>query len=318
MLSEISSKGVYVIAFSGGADSRYLLEKFLEKIEEKFLEKSQIIVAHYNHNIRAEESLRDQDFCREISQKNGLIFETKTREISGENNAKLSENTARNLRYAFLESVRQKYFANWIVTAHHKDDQAETIFLQFLRGGGVNAMTGMKEFSEDRKVFRPLLKIQKFEILDFLSEKKLDFVEDSTNTESDYTRNFLRNEVFPLIDQKFPDFSRRIAEKSSYFQNIQTHFEQEAEKFLEKNNFQKGVLRQKFLEKSSAVQFEIIKSLLAPDFCSESIFREISGFFKTAQSGKKFLLKNHTFQIFGENVFVEKIKPQATEKKAEK
>ena len=114
----------------------------------------------------------------------------------------------------------------------------------------------------------------------------------------------MRNEIFPLINQKFPNFSQRIAQKSEYFQVLQDDFEGESQKFLEKNDFTKGVIRENFLELSSAVQFEVIKTCIAPKFCDQKIFSEISGFIKNSDSGKKFLLKNTQFEVFGEKVWM--------------
>ena len=311
---EISSQDTIILAFSGGADSRYLLEKFLENIDSGVTKKEQVIIAHFNHHMREDEedakmgkseATRDAEFSEEISGKFGLRFELgHWNHLNPENSIKISENSARNARYDFLEKIRQKYSAKYIVTAHHQDDQAETIFLQFLRGGGVNALTGMRKISEERNVYRPLLEISKQKILKFLKEKKIEFVEDSSNAESVFTRNFLRNDIFPLLEKKFSGFSARIAEKSEYFQILQNEFERSAQKFLEQNDFEKGILRAKFLELSSAVQFEVIKKSIAPKFCDQKLFSEISGFIQNSDSGKKFLLKNFCFEVFGERVWM--------------
>ena len=303
-------KGTYIIAFSGGADSRYLLDFFLEKVDQNILAKKNLVLAHYNHNLRGEESKRDQNFSRDIAKKFGLIFETKTRDFRQEEDEnKLSENEARNFRYLFLEEVRQKYSADWIATGHHKDDQAETIFLQFLRGGGVNALSGMKEFSEERRIFRPLLGISKKDITRVLLSKNIHFCEDSTNAESKFTRNFLRNEVFPLLETRYPNFSQRIAEKSSYFEGLQCEFETSAHVFCAENDFfsTQGVSRTKFLNLFSAVQFEVIKKLIFPKFCDHKIFITIQNFLKNSDSGKKFEVKGVRFQVFGESIFCEKL-----------
>lgn len=301
MMSEISGSGKYVIAFSGGADSRYLLEKFLEKIAHNILSKQQVIVAHFNHNLRAEESMRDQKFSSEISQQNGLIFETKTW-----TDTHFSENSARNARYNFLEEIRKKYNADWVVTAHHQDDQAETVFLQFMRGGGVNALSGMQKFSPNRKIFRPLLPISKAEILQELSQKNIRFVEDSSNAESYFTRNFLRNEIFPQLEKKFPKFAQRLADKTCMFQEMQKDFESLAQNFFDTASIVSGAphfSRKKFLNLISPVQFEVVKKIIAPKFCDQKIFLLLRDFIQSASSGKKFQTQSVTVQVFGENFF---------------
>jgi tRNA(Ile)-lysidine synthase len=315
-------KGVnFVIAFSGGADSRYLLEKILEEVGQKKIQKKNIIVAHYNHALRGGESDRDEEFSRKISEQFGLIFESERREDKSEKKTEkllekrekehLSEEQARNLRYFFLEKIRKKYDAQCIVTAHHKDDQAETVFLQFLRGGGINALSGMKTFCDERKLFRPLLTISKQKIVHELFQKKIDFCEDSTNAESNFTRNFLRNEVFPLLEQKFSGFSARLADKSGYFAQLQYEFEVHAQAFLqEKFPEKKGVRsgeREVFLNLLSPVRFEVIKKIIFPKFCDEKFFSQVEDFLKNASSGKKLEIKTGFFQCFGEKVFFEKI-----------
>ena len=302
IFSELHCHDRVIIAFSGGADSRYLLEKISEACDDRKLEKKNVTVAHFNHHLRGDESQRDAGFSQKISEELGFCFELGHWEKK--DGEKISENSARNVRYTFLEKIREQYSAKYILTAHHKDDQAETVFLQFLRGGGVNALTGMKKISEEGSLYRPLLDISKSEILAFLSEKNISFCEDSTNAENLFTRNFVRNEVFPLIEKKFPNFSHRIAKKSEYFQDLQTQFEKDAHNFLEENTFEKGVLRKNFLELSAPVSFEVIKKSIAPHFCSQKLFSEISHFILSAQSGKKLIIKNARFELFGEKVWI--------------
>ncbi len=260
--------------------------------------------------MRDSESQRDEDFSREISAELGFRFEIGHWNHT-DSETKISENSARDARYAFLEKMYQKYSAKYILTAHHKDDQAETVFLQFLRGGGVNALTGMKKIqkfsgtkNKDYVLYRALLGVSKSEILQYLAEKNINFSEDSTNAESIFTRNFLRNEVFPLLETKFSGFSNRIAEKSEYFQILQNEFEISRDNFLENRDLKKGILKNEFEELSSPVQFEVIKTIIAPKYCDQKLFTEILEFIKNGKSGKKFILKNCIFEVFGEKVFV--------------
>ena len=181
--SELSSQDICVIAFSGGADSRYLLEKIQAKCETGNFEKKNVIIAHFNHHLREDsgseeisEATRDERFSREISERLGFVFElghwNQIEEGRSDTKIKISENSAREARYSFLQKICQKYSAKYLITAHHKDDQAETVFLQFLRGGGVNSLAGMRKirnFSGDCFLYRPLLEISKSEILPFLS-----------------------------------------------------------------------------------------------------------------------------------------------------
>ena len=144
-----------VIGFSGGYDSMCLLD-ILSKIRDKYTDLN-LVAAHFNHNWRGEESLREQEVCRIFAASRGIEFYTKT--AAGD--VKKTENDARRARYEFFEEAYEEYDADAVFTAHNMDDNAETVLYRIIKGTGI---IGLKGISEKRNYFyRPLLKIRRSE-----------------------------------------------------------------------------------------------------------------------------------------------------------
>ena len=154
-----------ILALSGGADSLFLGEKLLA-------EGAEIIAAHFDHCLR-NDSAKDAEFCKKWSKEKGIVFETEQWKYPQK-----SEEKARTARYDFLEKIRQKHNAKHICTAHHADDQAETILFRFLRGSGIKGLSGMQEYDPDRKILRPLLHTKKSDILAELKRQNIAFCHD--------------------------------------------------------------------------------------------------------------------------------------------
>ena len=182
------------VGLSGGADSVCLLIA-LKKMER--LLKIKLNAVHINHCLRGEEALRDEEFCRKLCAENEVSFEAVRVDVKGyaEEHRLSTEEAGRILRYEILLSKTPE--GGLVATAHHADDQAETVLLNILRGGGLRGLSGIL-YRRDN-IIRPLLDLGKEEILDYAKDKGIDFVTDSTNLENDYTRNRLRNEIIPLL-----------------------------------------------------------------------------------------------------------------------
>lgn len=169
-----------LVAVSGGVDSVVLLDFLLKNFSRE-----KIIVAHFEHGIRGEESQRDLEFVRNLAEKNRLKFEFAHGNL-GEN---ASENLAREARYAFLRKLAKKYNAQ-IFTAHHGDDLIETILINFARGTGWRGLACLN--SGD--ISRPFLRIRKSEIVKYAQKNHLDWCEDETNSSDKYLRNRIRRQ----------------------------------------------------------------------------------------------------------------------------
>lgn len=177
--------GTYIVAVSGGVDSVALLDMLTKQKDLK------LVIAHFDHGIR-EDSAADKAFVHELSEKYVLPF------VYAEGNlgAKTSEAQAREARYMFLQAAKEKYKADAIITAHHQDDLIETIIINILRGTGRKGVTSL---GENEAIKRPLLKVTKKELLDYANKNKLQWREDSTNANTDYLRNWVRQTIVPKL-----------------------------------------------------------------------------------------------------------------------
>lgn len=185
-----------LLALSGGADSVYLL---LVLLEIKDILGIDLCAAHLNHGIRGEEADRDELFSRQLCERFQVKFVSEKVSIPDEmkKTGEGCEECARRIRYAFLDRSAKFFGCNKIATAHHADDNIETVLLHMIRGSGVGGLTGIK--SVRGNIIRPILCVSKAEILAALEEKGESFVTDSTNSDDDMTRNFIRHNILPHI-----------------------------------------------------------------------------------------------------------------------
>lgn len=189
-----------VSAVSGGSDSVFMLEMLLAIKSDYELN---IIVCHVNHGLRGAEAQRDEDFVKKLAEKNGLIYEVEHIDMAGyaKEHSLTCEEAGRKLRYLFFEEIKEKYKADKVAIAHNENDVAETIFLNIFRGTGLD---GLESIPLRRDFYiRPILCFEKSEILDFLKENNIHYVDDSTNFTNDYKRNMIRNEIIPFIKKNF-------------------------------------------------------------------------------------------------------------------
>lgn len=189
-----------VSAVSGGSDSVFMLEMLLAIKDDYDLK---IIVSHVNHGLRGAEAQRDEDFVKKLAEKNGLIYEVEHIDMAGyaKEHSLTCEEAGRKLRYLFFEEIKEKYKADKVAIAHNENDVAETIFLNIFRGTGLD---GLESIPLRRDFYiRPILCFEKSEILDFLKENNIHYVDDSTNFTNDYKRNMIRNEIISFIKKNF-------------------------------------------------------------------------------------------------------------------
>ena len=188
-----------VCAVSGGADSMallwgmYLLKDKLE---------IQLSAAHFNHRLRGEESDRDEAFVRNFCAGYGIPFVAGSGEVVA--GKKGLEAAAREARYTFLKSL-----PGLIATAHTADDNAETILMHLVRGTGLKGLGGIAPVNG--QLIRPMLDITRAEVLAFLEEYSIAFVEDSSNAGDDFLRNRLRHHIMPLLKQENPCLSENLS-----------------------------------------------------------------------------------------------------------
>ena len=186
-----------ILALSGGIDSMVLADLLLKT-------KVEFVAAHCNFHLRGNESDGDDWFVRKFAEKRGIQcfvkhFET---EKYAANHGISIEMAARDLRYAWFEQLRQQLGYDKIAVAHHADDQAETFFINLLRGAGLNGLKGMKP--QNGIIIRPLLWASREQIRKYAVENHIVWREDHTNVESVYLRNRIRNQLLPVFDELQP------------------------------------------------------------------------------------------------------------------
>ncbi|MEQ9266209.1 MAG: tRNA lysidine(34) synthetase TilS [Balneolaceae bacterium] len=190
----------FIMGVSGGPDSMALLYA-AHKTGVK------IVAVHVNYGLRGEDSDLDQELCE------GMCFEwgfeccsirLDSRKESGENLQKW----AREQRYQVFRDLKKEYNADGIITAHHQDDQVETILQKIFRGSGPEAWQGLKMW--DGELFRPMLGYSKQEVLAYCEENSVPYRIDKSNLESKYARNFLRNDFFNELNSFFPGWKDNV------------------------------------------------------------------------------------------------------------
>ena len=212
-----------LLAVSGGVDSMCMAELFLNSTA-----KVRFALAHCNFHLRGEESDSDEALVRAWAESHGVIFIKKdfdTKEYAASNGVSI-EMAARELRYTwFAEVCRERGFAA-LAVAHNANDNAETMILNMLRGTGVKGMTGMRRSSSllgsDARLIRPLLGFTRKDIHEYAVSHGLQWHEDSTNADSAYKRNCIRNEIFPLFGRLNPSFLTTLNEDMERFAQVQS------------------------------------------------------------------------------------------------
>ena len=197
-----------LVALSGGADSTALLLSMHQLQTEGKIRG--LFAAHLNHGIRGENALRDQRFCESLCERLSIPLATRTVDVpeNAKEHGQSLEQAAREARYAFLEQARLSFDASVIATAHHRDDQAETLLLNLIRGSGTTGLGGMKP--RNGVIIRPMLQVSRQEILAFLAQAGVTYCEDETNAEMTATRNRIRGELLPLLARMNPAIAQTL------------------------------------------------------------------------------------------------------------
>jgi len=203
-----------LVALSGGADSVALLCALL-------LCGYQVEAAHCNFHLRGEESDRDEAFVRQLCKGKGIKLHCTHFDTTGEaaRTGESIEMAARRLRYAWFDSLLGQTGCRAVAVAHHANDNAETFFINLLRGTGLRGLTGMAE--ERARIVRPFLRMARADIEKFLQALGQDFVTDSTNKDTAYRRNKIRHEVMPLLRTINPAADRALADTMRHLAGAQ-------------------------------------------------------------------------------------------------
>lgn len=218
-------------AVSGGADSVCLLLVLEELSEDLGIH---LAAFHLNHGLRGTEADRDEAYVRELCASHGIplkVVHEQVRDYAA-GHGMSEEEAGRVLRYQHLEAAAKEFDCQWIATAHHKSDNVETVLMNLFRGSGFRGIGGIRPVRGN--IIRPLLQVSRQEVENYLNKKKVGWCEDSTNQETEYGRNKLRNQLLPwLREQVNEQVDAHILKTAEFACQADEYFSSLAETLLE-------------------------------------------------------------------------------------
>lgn len=284
----IENKGLFakhdqlLVAVSGGVDSMVLCDLLLKN-------QYHFSVAHCNFKLRDEDSDKDEAFVKEFCQTNHIPFYAQTFDTESYSKSRsLSiQMAARELRYNFFNELMKTHTFEYLLTAHHLNDNIETFFINLIRGTGINGLKGIE--SKNANLVRPLLEFSKEEILTYATNQHIAFREDRSNSEDKYLRNFIRLNIFPKFKELNPSFEDTIKKELELFEQydhiLSKHFDEETKQILEKLEDGARINIEKLLSKDSP-ELLLYEALKDYGFHSKSITQILNA--TKNISGKKF------------------------------
>lgn len=227
---DIGASDGIVVGFSGGADSAALLH-FLA-VDMRLC--SRITALHVNHMLRGDDAERDERFCRDFCSARGIAFEAVHINIAEISGGVAVEETARNERYRALTDCAARHGAKYIALAHTETDNAETLIFNIVRGSGLKGACGIPSSRPcgDFTIIRPLLTCTRAETEEYCRENGIEYVTDATNSDTHYTRNFIRHEILPRLRRINPAAEDSLGNLCALLSCDSDFIEGEAERFF--------------------------------------------------------------------------------------
>jgi len=225
----LPDSGTVLVCVSGGADSMCLLDALLSVAGERGFT---VASAHYNHRLRGAESERDEEFVREFCQKRGVPFYCGVGDVRAyaEDMGLGIEEAARDMRYEFFQKTARDTDALRIATAHTMDDNAETVIMNLTRGAGARGLSGIPPVRGN--IVRPMLGVSRDECLQYIAERGLEYVEESSNSLEFYTRNKIRRIVMPVLKESNPRVCEAMAASAALFRSDEEFLTETADGFI--------------------------------------------------------------------------------------
>ena len=218
-----------LVGFSGGADSVTLLHVLIT-----FLGKDRVCAVHINHMLRGKDADADEDFCRNFCETYEIPFRAVRIDVQKLCDGKGFEETARNVRYRVFEETAKQMGCTTVSLAHTASDNLETMIFHLCRGAGTSGLSGIPRTRPlgDRMIVRPLLDMTRDEIIAYTQEHHLSFCTDATNSDTTYTRNFIRAEIVPLLKKINPSAEENARHASESVAQLHQFAENTAKIFL--------------------------------------------------------------------------------------
>ena len=307
-----------VLAVSGGPDSISMLNILNEIKEEKIIDFN-ICVAHVNHMIR-KEAKEDEEYVKKYCKQKEIDFYSKSIDVQkiANNNKVGTEEAGRYARYKFFDEILEKTASNKIAIAHNKNDKAETIIMNLIRGTGITGLKGIE--AKRGKYIRPLIECKRDEIEEYCEKENLNPRIDKTNFQNIYTRNKIRNIVIPYIEKEFnPNIIETINRLSELVEEEENYMEKQVEKIykhilLEENEKEiiidlKSFNNQERVIKSKVIIYTITRlfgtskeiSKIHIDDLIKLCNNNIGNKYLTPNKNIKILVKNHKIYFTNEN-----------------
>lgn len=253
-----------LVGLSGGADSVALLH-VMHTLSKEYNFK--VFAAHINHGLRGEAALNDENFSKEICESLGIECFVKVADVRAyAKSLGMSEETAgRKVRYDFFSEITERYGIEFTATAHHRNDNAETLVMNFMRGSAIAGLCGIPYKREN--YIRPLLDVTRSEIEEYCKENNLKFVTDSTNLDNVYTRNKIRNVLIPAIEKDFnPNFVTTVTTNADVMRDDEDFLRTVAENEYKRIVSEKSVEIKELTSLHRAVAKRVIR-LMIDDVC---------------------------------------------------
>ncbi|MFC6269184.1 tRNA lysidine(34) synthetase TilS [Frigoriflavimonas asaccharolytica] len=298
-LQPCSADKKYLLAISGGADSMALLNLFSAS-------KFTFQVAHVNYKLRGLESDLDQELVENFCSQNNIslhIYEVSNKDEPPKNSV---QTWARKLRYAFFKKIKHQENLEFLVTAHHLNDDLETFFINLSRGSGLKGLSGIP--SNKNNILRPFLHFSKQEIYDYCAQNEVPFREDASNKKNDYLRNKIRNEIVPKLLETNEHYLKNFQKSILYLKQNERFIEKQIadieEQILINEKPDKTIYdREFFAHQEEFVKFEILRKFGFVDI------QEIEKIF-LAKTGKSFFSERYHLLINRNEIILK----QTTEK----
>lgn len=295
-----SKQDKILVALSGGADS-VALTRILITLGYH------CEVAHCNFELRGEESDRDEDFvrnfCRSLNIKcHSIHFET--RRYAAQQSISI-EMAARELRYNWFSKICEESDCQVVAVAHHKDDSVETMLLNLIRGTGINGLLGIRP--KNGNVVRPLLCASRQEVVEYLHRMNQTYVTDSTNLEDEYTRNKIRLNLLPLMEEINPSVKDGLVKTASYLNDISKVYQQAIKESIDRIFItpEKEISIEKLMNEPApqALLFEVLSPLGFNSTQVEEVYGSLNG-----QPGKRFISSQWQVVKDRDLLLIEKVK----------